>query len=164
MMPVAVPILSNCCDRARRTNGATQTFRRPSHAPTLSGSTAQTSSRDPSANQHTSATTPSVYVPPHAQSARSGEGRYARDQMISIFKSHRESDELRDGLSDLYVGNWEPNISNGTSGANWGRKDDHGREGQGGVDLCWDRDGNVLPLGLANLTEDEKEVSGRPIA
>lgn len=78
--------------------------------------------------------------------------------MLHLFRSHRESDELRDGLSDLYVGNWEPSISNGTSASNWGRKDDHGREGQGGVDLCWDRDGNVQPLGLHDLTEDEKEV------
>lgn len=143
--------------RPRRTNGATQTFRRPSHATTLSGSTAQTP-RDASGPPNTSVPTPGVYVPPHAQSGRSGEGRYARDQMLHLFRSHRESDELQDGLSGLYVGNWEPNISNGTSASNWGRKDDHGREGQGGVDLCWDRDGNVQPLGLNILNEDEKEV------
>ena len=78
--------------------------------------------------------------------------------MINMFRSHRELDELKDGLSDLYMGNWEPNVTNGNSASNWGRKDEQGREGQGGVDLCWDRDGNVQPLGLSNLTEDEKEV------
>lgn len=158
-MECAIPRVEYISDdsRPRRTNGATQTFRRPSHATTLSGSTAQTP-RDASGPQNTSVPTPGVYVPPHAQPGRSGEGRYARDQMLHLFRSHRESDELQDGLSGLYVGNWEPNISNGTSASNWGRKDDHGREGQGGVDLCWDRDGNVQPLGLNNLNEDEKEV------
>jgi len=147
--------------RSRRTNGATQTFRRPSHATTPSGSTAQPGLRDASSTQHTQISNSGVYVPPHAQSGRngsSGEGRYARDQMLHLFRSQRESGEYKDGLSELYVGAWEPHLSNGTSGSNWGRKDDSGRESQSGVDLCWDRDGSIAPLSITELTEDEKEV------
>jgi PERQ amino acid-rich with GYF domain-containing protein len=147
--------------RARRANGATQTFRRPSHATSLSGSTGQAHSRDVSGAQAAPSSNPGVYVPPHAQSARNGsvvEGRYSRDQLLHMYRLQKDSEEIRDGLSDLYVGAWEPNISNGASGASWGRRDDHGREGQSGVDLCWDKDGSIAPLSLTDMTEEEREV------
>ncbi|KAF2472888.1 uncharacterized protein BDR25DRAFT_12289 [Lindgomyces ingoldianus] len=148
-------------DWARRANGATQTFRRPSHAPTLSGSTAAASSREGSASFSTSTPNPGVYVPPHAQSGRNGStvepSRYSKDQLTQLFRGLRESEEIKDGLSNLYIGGWEPNISNGASSATWGRRDDHSRESQGGVDLCWDRDGDVLPLSLTQMTDEEKE-------
>jgi PERQ amino acid-rich with GYF domain-containing protein len=148
--------------RARRANGATQTFRRPSHATTPSASSSQAASRDASSVPYSAPSNPGVYVPPHAQSGRNGssvEGRYPRDQLLQLFRSQRESNEIHHGLSDLYAGAWEPNISNGTSSASWGRRDEHGRESQSGVDLCWDRDGGILPLGLTEMTEDEREVS-----
>ena len=145
--------------RARRTNGATQTFRRPSHATTPSGSTTHSSSRDVSAPQNSS--NPGVYVPPHAQTGRngnSGDGRYSRDQLAHLFRTQQDSGDLSDALSSLYMGAWEPHTTNGASGASWGRKEDHGREAQSGVDQCWDRDGSILPLSLADMTDDEKEV------
>jgi hypothetical protein len=149
-------------NRARRTNGATQTFRRPSHATSLSGSTNHSTSRDPAAPQNSS-TNPGVYVPPHAQPGRNGssfEGRYSRDQLTQLFRIQQASSDLSDGLSDLYMGGWEPHATNGSSSASWGRKDDHGREREApsGVDQCWDRDGSILPLSLTDMTDDEKEV------
>lgn len=147
-------------DRARRANGATQTFRRSSHATTHSGSN-QAHSRDPSGPLPASSTNPGVYVPPHAQSGRNGssvEARYSRDQLIQLFQRQRESDDIKDGLTSLYVGSWEPSISNGISGGTWGRRDDHSSQGPGGVDLCWDKDGSVYPLSLSEMTEEEKEV------
>jgi PERQ amino acid-rich with GYF domain-containing protein len=147
-------------DRARRTNGATQTFRRPSHATSLSGSTSHSSSRETAAPQNQS-TSAGVYVPPHAQPGRNGssfEGRYSRDQLTQLFRIQQESGELNDGLSNLYTGGWEPHATNGASGASWGRKDDHGREMPSGVDQCWDRDGSILPLSLTDMTDDEREV------
>jgi hypothetical protein len=153
--------LSNSADRPRRANGSTQTFRRPSHAPTLSGSTTQSTSRDASGSLTSASANPGVYVPPHAQSGRNGssaEGRYSRDQLLQLYHAQRESEDIRDGMSSLYVGGWEPNVSNGTSNATWGRRDDPSREAQSGVDLCWDRDGSTLPLSLSDMTEEEREV------
>lgn len=146
--------------RSRRTNGATQTFRRTSHATSLSGSTTHSASRDAPAPQNSHA---GVYVPPHAQPGRNGssaEGRYSRDQVTQLFRTKRDADDINDGLSSLFVGGWEPHISNGTAGASWGRKDDHGREAQGGVgaDQCWDRDGDTLPLSLSDMNDEEREV------
>lgn len=100
-------------------------------------------------------------MPPHVHSNRNGssiEGRYSKDQLISLFKIQKDSEDLTDGLSPLYVSNWEPNISNGTSGATWGRRDEHNKDGQVGVDICWDRDGSINPLNLRDLSEEEKEV------
>lgn len=149
--------------RARRTNGATQTFRRPSHATTPSGSTLPPASRDAPAptSSNAASTSSGVYVPPHAQPGRAGgsvEGRYSRDQLVQLFQSQRDSDDIKEGLSHLYMNSWEPHATNGASGASWGRKDDHGREGQSGVDQCWDKDGSIQPLHLTELTEDEREV------
>lgn len=151
--------------RARRTNGATQTFRRPSHATSLSASTNQPPSRDAAAPPNPS-TTSAVYVPPHAQPGRNGssfEARYSRDQLTQLFRIQQQAGDLGDGLSDLYMGAWEPQATNGASSASWGRKDDHGgaREAPSGVDQCWDRDGSILPLSLTDMTDDEREVSGR---
>ncbi|OCK84296.1 hypothetical protein K432DRAFT_378700 [Lepidopterella palustris CBS 459.81] len=148
-------------DWSRRANGNTQTFRRSSHATTLSGSTLTGSSREGSASQNTSTSNTGVYVPPHVHSSRNGssvESRYSKDQLMHIFKSQKDPDDINDGLSSLYVGTWEPHISNGTSSASWGRKEDLTKESQTGVDICWDHDGSSYPVGLNELTEEEKET------
>ncbi|KAF1952321.1 hypothetical protein CC80DRAFT_495396 [Byssothecium circinans] len=146
-------------DWSRRPNGATQTFRRPSHATTPSTAAAQSAPRDASAANNAPSTNSGVYVPPHAQrNGGSVEGRYPRDQMLNLFRTQRPSDGANDDLSDLFVGNWESSIPNGSSSASWGRKDDHDREGQSGVELCWEKDGSMVPLTLSMMTDDEREL------
>jgi PERQ amino acid-rich with GYF domain-containing protein len=145
-------------DRARRTNGATQTFRRPSHATSLSGSTAHSTSRDAPASQ--SSSNPGPYVPPHAQPGRNGssaEGRFSRDQLTQLFKTQRDGDDLVDGISSLSMTS-EPHATNGVTGASWGRNHDHSRDAQSGVEQCWDRDGSIEPLSLRDLTDEERDV------
>jgi PERQ amino acid-rich with GYF domain-containing protein len=144
--------------RPRRTNGATQTFRRPSHATSLSGSTAHSASRDASSTQ--TASSSGVYVPPHAQPGRNGssvEGRFSRDQLTQLFKTQRESDDLSDGVANISMGTWDVHATNGMSGASWGRND-HSRDVPSGVDQCWDREGNTEPLSLRDLTDEERDV------
>lgn len=77
---------------------------------------------------------------------------------MQLFQSQRESSDMKEGLSHLYMGSWEPHATNGASAASWARKDDQAREAQTGVDQCWDKDGSIQPLHLTDLTEDEKEV------
>lgn len=48
---------------------------------------------------------------------------------------------------------------NGASGGAWGRSNEHGKENPPGPDVCWDREGTMQPLGLSEMTEEEKEVS-----
>ena len=152
--------------RARRTNGATQTFRRPSHATGQSGSTpGAPPSRDTSTSLNTSSN-PGVYVPPHAQSGRNGnhtDSRYSKDQLIQLFRGQQENNDLKEGLSKLYVNPWDHNVPNGSLASSWARRDDQAGPGQAGAEICWDKDGTIVPLSLEDMTEEEKEVSILPL-
>lgn len=136
--------------RPRRPNGATQTFRRSSASTSMSSINQP---QDPS-----SAQAPPRYVPPH-RNGTVADTRYSKDQLLDLFKAQQMSEGgLRDGLPSLYVGGWQPDISNGSASAGWGRPE-HSRDGQPGPDICWDRDGTVEPLGLVDMDSEERDVS-----
>ncbi|KAF2456230.1 hypothetical protein BDY21DRAFT_386652 [Lineolata rhizophorae] len=140
----------------RRTNGATQTFRRPSLATSLSSSSHL---RD--ANSQTTATpNTGVYVPPQVSQRLSAaaDNRYSRDQLIQLYQNQKESQQVGDGLASLCLGSWAPNMANGASGGLWGKRDDNVKDTQPGADVCWDRNGHALPLCTEDLTESEKEL------
>ncbi|KAE9968700.1 hypothetical protein EG328_007307 [Venturia inaequalis] len=141
-------------DWSRRANGATQTFRRSSNAPTTANSAHQ---RDGSASQpRTSTDSPGVYIPPHRGNGIASEHRYSKDQLLLLYKNQSESENNGEVPSSLYIGGWEPNITNGNSSASWGRRDEP-KDTHGG-DLCWDRGAQTIPLGLSGFTEEEKEI------
>ncbi|EMC96756.1 hypothetical protein BAUCODRAFT_34149 [Baudoinia panamericana UAMH 10762] len=138
----------------RRTNGATQTFRRTSGA-------VPTNSASAMANAQSDGTAPSQpaprYVPPHRNGTLS-DMRYSKDQLLEVFKSQQSTDGgLSDGLPSLYALGWQPDMANGASTTNWARND-HSREAQHGPDVCWERDGMVEPLGLIDMDDDEREL------
>ena len=136
--------------RSRRTNGATQTFRRSSLA---------ASSSTPNAREGSTASS-NIYIPPHIASSRNGipaEARYSKDQLLDLLKQQQEAISHAQDLSALLVGGWD---SRGTNSTNH----DHSvREGglnglPQGVEICWEHSGGIQPLGLIEMTEDEKEV------
>lgn len=134
--------------RSRRPNGATQTFRRSSASTSMSSINQQ----DPS-----SAHAPPRYVPPH-RNGTVADTRYSKDQLLDLFRAQQTSEGgLKDGLPNLYMGGWQPDISNGAASAGWGRTE-HTRDGQPGPDICWDRDGSTEPLGLMDMDDEEREV------
>jgi len=136
--------------RVRRTNGATQTFRRPSLVTTQSNSTHQ---REMSTDAQ-----PARYVPPYRNGSLQ-ESRYSKGQLLELYKTQYDSDNLHNGnLSSLYVAGWEPTMANGGSAGGWSRRDDSLRDNMPALDVCWDQSGSKLPLSLADLTDDEKEV------
>jgi hypothetical protein len=140
--------------RARRTNGTGVTFsRRVSGAAAVSSSSPQTDGAAPSQSQP-----PPRYVPPHRNGTLSDTMRYSKDELLDVGKQLRSIDAgLADELSDLYAGNWRPEMANGTSSAAWGRGD-HNRDAQAGPDVCWEKNGLVEPLGLVPMDDEEKEV------
>lgn len=104
-----------------------------------------------------SAQAPPRYVPPHRNGAVA-DTRYSKDQLLDLFRAQQSSESgLSDGLPGLYVGGWQPDISNGATSAGWGRTE-QSRDGQPGPDICWDRDGTVEPLGLGDMDDEEREV------
>ncbi|KAF2837219.1 hypothetical protein M501DRAFT_937891 [Patellaria atrata CBS 101060] len=146
----------------RRANGATQTFRRPSGAPGLSNTSQQrdNTGNTPSNTGPLSSGT-GVYVPPHVNAQRNGsivDSRYSKDQLLQCYRSQKDTEHLDDGLASLFVGGWEPHLTNGASTSSWGRRDDQNKDTQAGADVCWEREGNVIPLGLMELTEEERDT------
>ncbi|KAK3670376.1 kinesin-like protein [Recurvomyces mirabilis] len=100
---------------------------------------------------------PPRYVPPHRNGTVSDQ-RYSKEQLLDFYKAQQSTDDgLKDGLPDLYVGGWHPDIANGSSSASWGRAE-HTRDAQPGPDLCWDKDGSVQPLGLREMDDEEREL------
>ena len=153
---------ADCCVCRSRTraNGATQTFRRPSLATSFS-------QRDGSqANSNPTPASGSIYIPPHVnanyqssynRNGSSSESRYSKDQLLDLFRAQEKSGVSNVNLSDLYVDGWNPNYTNGTTNGGWGKRDDH--KDATGPEICWDHEGSVHPLALAEMTEEEKEVA-----
>lgn len=138
-------------------NGATQTFRRPSVA------TNPSHPRDSS--QPASASTPTAggaYIPPHMSSntssiARNGDSRYSKEQLLELYKVQREQGSLSKNVEEYFVADWDPHTSSASSNGAWGKRDDH-KPSSAGPEVCWDHGGQVEPLGLAVMSDSEKEV------
>ncbi|KAF2162079.1 hypothetical protein M409DRAFT_69310 [Zasmidium cellare ATCC 36951] len=131
----------------RRTNGATQTFRRPSGATNTSSTPHQT---EPLASL------PPRYVPPH-RNGTLPDTRYAKEQLLDLYKTQQSTEGgLSDGLQGSFVGGWQPDVTNGTAPA-WGRAD-QARDPQPGPEACWEKDGSIEPLGLTDMDDDEREL------
>ncbi|KAF4277644.1 hypothetical protein CNMCM8057_002472 [Aspergillus fumigatus] len=141
-----------------RMNGATQTFRRPSVA------TNPSQTRD--LPQTTSATHPTVgaYTPPHMTSNQSGairngagENRYSKEQLLSLYKAQRESGTLGKNVADYFIADWNPHVETPPTNGAWGKREDS-KDNPSGPEICWDHGGQVEPLGLVDMTGDEKEL------
>lgn len=154
-----VPPANHHPSRARsRMNGATQTFRRPSVA------TNPSQNRDTSQSTSVAAAT-GTYNPPHVTTSstlRNGaatETRYSKEQLLSLYKSQRESGVLGKNVAEYFVADWDPHVETpaAVNGA-WGRREDSKDANPSGPEVCWDHGGQSEPLGLIDMTEDEKEV------
>lgn len=149
-----------CLTRGRRTNGATQTFRRPSTATPQSHTRELSQNTTNTASNSSQPPTPSIgaYVPPHISRHNTIlETRYSRSQLLDLFKEQRDAGDLETDLSELYVGESDASHgSNGNEGGKWGRHEP--KENGVGPDICWDRGGGIEPLGLMDMTDAEKEV------
>ena len=145
--------------RNRRPNGVTQTFRRPSLAANQS-STSQPRDGASLPNRNSSEN-PGVYIPPH-RNGNLAEHRYSKEQLLELFQNQRENNDLSDGLESLYVAGWEPSMANGVTSGSWGRRDESSKDHALGVDVCWEREGASLPLGLTEMTEEDREVRMEP--
>ncbi|MCJ1378658.1 hypothetical protein MMC17_001757 [Xylographa soralifera] len=142
-----------------RTNGATQTFRRPSLA------TASSHHRESSQNANPPPSA-GVYVPPHLNSSYQQslprnnsmiDSRYSKDQLLDLFRAQGDSGTLYKNPSEHLVEGWHPNTSSVASNGAWNRRDDH-KDGSNGPEICWDHEGTIQPLGLTEPSEEEKEL------
>lgn len=141
-------------------NGATQTFRRPSVA---------TNAQNRESSQTTSASTPTsaAYIPANpssntqARNPSTSDARYSKDKLLEIFKNQRDSGSLGKNLTDFFVANWNPLEETSTTNGAIGK--DNPKGAALGAEVCWDHAGQFEPLGLTELTDDEKEVHLLPV-
>jgi PERQ amino acid-rich with GYF domain-containing protein len=147
-------VLTISTSRARRPNGATQTFRRTSNAVNTSTAAPQNTENLPSPAVSSQ---PPRYVPPHRNGTVS-DPRYSKNQLLDLYRQQQSSDDgLQEDLQNLYIGGWQPNGQNGAPAAGWGRND-AGREQPPGPDVCWDDDGSYEPLAMTEMDDEEREV------
>ena len=149
------------CRSRSRANGTTQTFRRPSVATTTSHI------RDGSQNaQFMPSSNSGVYLPPHmnsnnsSSSMRNGaayESRFNKVQLLDIYRIQRESGSLDRGLSELFLGGWNPADQREGTASGWGRREDN-KDVNAGPEVCWTHQVEAPPLGLIDLNDEEKEV------
>ncbi|KAL8688720.1 MAG: hypothetical protein Q9218_005435, partial [Villophora microphyllina] len=83
--------------------------------------------------------------------------RYSREQLLDLYRAQSDAGSFGPSVSDLFVDGWNPTASRGMTNGGWSRKDDY-EDNQSGPEICWDHNGSVLPLGLSEMTEQEKEV------
>ncbi|CAG8962307.1 hypothetical protein HYFRA_00005362 [Hymenoscyphus fraxineus] len=133
---------------SRATNG-TLTLRRPSTTPFA-----------PASSQgEAPLATPTADMQP-SQYEHSTDTRYSKNQLLDIYRAQEESGGLQGDVSRLFVNNWNPEQSNGTNGrTGWGKSGD-GRDSYG-PEACWDTNGLIRPVGLEEMSEQEKVV-GEP--
>lgn len=116
-------------------------------------------------NDRNSSEIAAPYIPPHMNANRNGTSnvngaggdlRYSKEKFLEIFRAEKDAGNLLEGVDGLFIGGYQPSASNGVASATWGRreepKDNHS------VDLCWDRNARMYPLGLQELTEEERDV------
>ncbi len=138
-----------------RMNGATQTFRRPSVATNPSHTREPLSATTPTGGvypTHMSSTLSSV-----SRNGPSSDTRYSKEQLLDMYKAQRDTGILTKNVADYFVAEWNPHIENASMNGVWGKRDDH-KDNSTGPEVCWDHGGEVEPLGLVDMTDDEKEV------
>lgn len=59
------------------------------------------------------------------------------------------------------MADWNPRDGSSSTGA-WGKKDDQLKENSSGPEICWDHAGQVQPLALKDMNEEEKDVRKPP--
>ena len=84
------------------------------------------------------------------------DSRYSKDQLLEFYRAQADTSHTSINVADLYVGGWNPEITTSTNNDTWVRRDE--QKDVTGPEVCWDMSGSVEPLGLREMTEEEKEV------
>lgn len=110
--------------------------------------------------QRESANHDGVYIPPHlnvnntSRHPPSNDTRYGKDQMLEIYQALRESSAIDRNLDQIFLGGWDPLENKNGPMVSQGGKDQ-----VVGPEVCWNYNSRSEPLGLMEMTEEEKQVS-----
>ncbi|KAJ6443167.1 GYF domain-containingprotein [Purpureocillium lavendulum] len=134
--------------RDGRSANGTLTFRRSSTTP-IAGQASNPPPSSENAVQH-----PSIDEAPvaHPVMYEAGPARYSKDDLLDMFRAQKSPDDT----SRLFIPGWDPSTINGGGGRAWGKSSDAHIPQEPNV--CWDQTGETLPMGLQDLSLDEKEA------
>lgn len=84
-------------------------------------------------------------------------GRYSKQDILDIAAARKDLGQNKD-VSALFMGGWDPDNSSTTNGrSGWGKSGD-GRDNYG-PEVCWNRNGDSLPIAFEEMSDVEKAVS-----
>lgn len=136
--------------REQRPANGTLTLRRNSQAPF-------TQSSQDAPPQTPGAETPGLSQHSNPYDSAPSGGRYTKQDILDIAAARKEVGQNKD-VSALFMGGWDPDNSNGTNGrSGWGKTGD-GRDNYG-PQICWNRNGDSLPIAFEDMSDLEKTVS-----
>ncbi|KAI1078019.1 hypothetical protein F5B20DRAFT_550113 [Whalleya microplaca] len=141
---------------ARSTNGGTLTFRRTSTTPLNQASNQMQTAE----SMQPASADPAIIsaMPVGATNVDSSNPlRYSRGHLLSIFSATEESDSQQLEVSSLYAAGWNPGHTNGAVSRGWGKTGDSHVVPQE-PDICWDTPGSTKPVGLQEMSYEEKEL------
>lgn len=81
-----------------------------------------------------------------------GPSRYTKDELLDMYRSQRAGDDP----SRLFISGWDPSSVNGSNTRGWGKSGDNHVPQEPGA--CWELNGDTTPMGLHDLSVEEKEV------
>lgn len=90
------------------------------------------------------------------RNAAPGDMRYSKDQLLQIFQSLKETSMIDHHLQEIFAGSWNPLDHQNGAGASSAAGD--GKDQTPGPEVCWNYNVNPTPFGLAEMTEEEKQV------
>lgn len=89
-------------------------------------------------------------------SAPSGS-RYSKQEILDIANARKETAGATKNVASLFLSGWDPDSSNGSNGrSGWGKTSD-GRDSYG-PEVCWNRNGDTVPISFEEMSEAEKTV------
>lgn len=130
--------------RDGRSANGTLTFRRSSTTPIGHPSQQNASSESPVPTPSTEA------APAQPLIEESGPSRYSKVDLLSMYRPQAPAADP----SRLFYSTWDPSHANGYA-RGWSKNESHVPQEPG---LCWDENGGSTPLGLQDMSVDEREV------
>lgn len=150
--------VTNCIYRAARRDGrstnGTLTFRRSSTTPL-----GQPSSQLPPSTDHAVQPPATAESPVNASSSTYEllPARYTREELLDIYSSQKPTGDV----SHLFAPGWNPGQMNGHAPRGWGKSNDNHIPQEPGA--CWDDSGESAPMGLQDMSVEEREVRQSPL-
>ena len=124
---------------------------------TLRRTTANSTTTSAPSSAHAETSHPDSFSQYNAPDIPAGS-RYSKESILEIYKAQQQASvSSHDDVERLYVKNWNPEQSSGSTGRGWGKGPDS-RDASNGPEICWDQNGEVKPLSLEEMTEAEKAV------